>query len=256
MKKLIFGICVFLFFLIFSSIGFKAQEADIQAIDDAYIFFVHGVPGQDIGEAPNFPVDLYVNGILKKSNVKYGKISARFKVTSGDLTFAVYRNGKGPGAGYEPIIEQVFKIQYYENASVVVYLDPDRNIKLVKFTNDLSLTGHATKCKVIIHNTSEEAKLGFWLYNDNSRPPYEYRPWMGSDILEPGDKNVFEIAKAALVGNRAILWWLEIGIGWEDWHTVYDKAFAFQPRKGVLVFFVGSTATKTFKVVRKMVPLK
>ena len=257
MKKYVFSFLLTLLLMGTSQVGSAAQDAWDQATDDALVYAVHGVPGLDIGEAADLPVDVYINGVLKIANLKYGQIKGPIKVTPGNVTAAVYKAGIGPGTGNFPIMEQDFNFQKYENATVVGYLPPRFPAvlpKLVKFTNDLSPAGHTSKCRVIIHNTSEEDMLGYWFYNN--APQYDYHPEMGSDVLDPEDKNSFEAAKKSLIGNETFSMWLEIGVGWENWQTVYDKPLGLSTGRAILVYLVGSASTKTFKVIKKLVKLK
>jgi hypothetical protein len=79
-----------------------------------------------------------------------------------------------------------------------------------------------------------------------------------NDVLEPGDKTVFEIAKKSLASNDTWAWWLEIDKGWywENWEDIYDKPLIIKPGKGILVYIVGTVSSKTYKVMKKLVTLK
>jgi hypothetical protein len=160
MKKHYFWIFVSIFFLGLSSIGLTVQEVSDQAIDDASVYVVHGIPGLDIGEEATYPVDIYINGTKRLSAVKYGQIK-RVKIPSGTAIIEVYRAGMGPAAGYSPVISGNFIFKKQETASIVGYLHPDSETRSVKFTNDFSPAGDPSKCRFIIHNTSSEAKIAF-----------------------------------------------------------------------------------------------
>ncbi|MGB6865141.1 MAG: DUF4397 domain-containing protein [Candidatus Aminicenantaceae bacterium] len=255
MKKRYLWVLVSVFFVGLFSIGLNAQEeeASDQAIDDASVYIVHGVPGLDIGEEATYPVDIYINGTKRLSAIKYGQIK-RVKIPSGTASIEFYKVGMGPEAGYPPVISGNFIFKKQETASIVAYLHPDGEVRFVKFTNDFSPAGDPSKCRVIVHNTSEEAQLLFYLYNKRQK---DNHPWVENDVLETGDKNVFEIAKQSLVGyyNGTWIWWLHLDDG-THMVNVYDKPLSIKAGKGILVYLVGSRATKTFKVIKKVVPLK
>ncbi len=258
MKRYLLCIAVCVFLLAMFQIGVNAQEAVEEAIgatDDASVYFVHGVPGSVIGETPTLPVDIYLDENRVVSNIKFGQIKGPIKIPAGKYTVGVYRSGMGPGAGYYPLVEEDFSFKNYESASIVGHIDPDELAQISKFTNDLSPAGHSTKCRIIIHNTSSESQLGYWFYNNV--PKYDYHPELGSDILDPGDKNVVEIAKKNLFdAGETFTWKLEIGLGAQNWYDIYDKSFSVKSGRAVLVYLVGNNATKTFKVLKKSVKLK
>jgi len=253
MKKHYLWVLVSIFFLGLSSIGLNAQEAIDQAADDASVFIVHGIPGLDIGEEASYPVDVYINGIKRLSAVKYGQIKP-IKIPSGIATIEFYKAGMGPEAGYSPVLAEDFSFKKSESASIVGYIHPDGETRLVKFSNDFSPAGDPSKCRVIIHNICEEAQLTIWLYNKKQN---DYHPWVENDVLETGDKNVFEIATKSLVGyyNGTWIWWLHIDDG-TNHVNLHDKPLSLTAGKGILVYLVGSSTTKTFKVIKKVVPLK
>lgn len=258
MKNHLFCIAVFVLCLGMSQIGMNGQEVSgeaHEASDDASVYFVHGVPGSILGEAPTLPIDIYLDGDRVVSDLKFGQIKGPIKTSAGKYTVGVYRSGMGPGAGYNPLVEEDFTFKDYENASIVGHIDPDELAQLSKFTNDLSLAGHLTKCRIIVHNTSTESLLGYWFYNNV--PKYDYHPYLGNDILEPGDKNVLEIAKKNLADpSETFIWMLEIGLGAQNYHAIYDKSFSVKPGRAVLVYLVGDNASKTFKVLKKSIKLK
>jgi len=255
MKRHCLWILVSIFILSLFSTGLNAQEAIDQAADDASIFIVHGVPGLDIGEEATYPVDIYIKGTKRLSAVKYGQIKP-IKITSGTSTIAVYKVGMGPEAGYSPVLSENFNFKKSENASVVGYIHPDGEVRFAKFTNDFSPAGDPSKCRISVHNTSAEAKMSVWIYNDNQQQDWD--PDMGTEVIDPGDKFDFEIAKKSLVDNQTWDWWLEIGAGWywEKWRLVYDKPFQITAGKGMLLYLIGSSTSKTFKLIKKLVPLK
>jgi len=255
MKRHLLWILASVFFLGLFSIGLNAQEEEafVQAADDARVFIVHGVPGLDIGEVATYPVDIYINGTKRLSTVKYGKIKP-VKIPFGTATAEVYKVGMGPEAGYPPVISGNFIFKKQESASIVAYLHPDGKLRFVKFTNDFSPAGNPSKCRVIIHNTSEEAQLRFDLCN--FRKP-GYHPWVENQALETGDKTAFEIAKQSLVGyfKGTWIWYLHLD---DLTHRVNlsDKPFSIKAGKAILVYFIGSSTTKTFRVIKKVVSLK
>lgn len=258
MKKHLIRIALSILLLGISQMGMNGQKANDEAkeaSDDASVYFVHGVPGSAIGETSTLPVDIYIDGNRVASDLKFGKIKGPIKFSKAKYTVGVYRAGMGPGAGYTPLIEEDFMFNDYENASIVAHIDPDKLPQLTKFTNDLSLAGHLTKCRIIIHNTSSESLLGYWFYNNV--PQYDYHPYAGNDILEPGDKNVLEIAKKHLADpSETFIWKLEIGLGAQNYHVIYDKSFSVKPGRAILVYLVGDNASKTFKVLKKSIKLK
>jgi hypothetical protein len=255
MKKRYLWILVSVFFVGLFSVGLNAQEeeASDQAIDDASVYIVHGVPGKDIGEEATYPVAIYINGTKRLSTVKYGKIK-RVKIPSGTATIELYKVGMEPEAGYPPVISGNFIFKKQETASIVAYLHPDGEVRFVKFTNDFSPAGAPSKCRLIIHNTSEEAQLRFDLCNFQKK---DYHPWVENQVLEAGDKTVFEMAKKSLVGyyNGTWIWWLHLD---DLTHRInlYEKPFSIKAGKAILVYFIGSSTTKTFKVIKRVVPLK
>jgi hypothetical protein len=82
---------------------------------------------------------------------------------------------------------------------------------------------------------------------------------MIAELLEPGDKCVFELAKKVLTSpfkGEKIAWRLLIGEGADNFIITYNKNFTVKPGKAILVYLVGSNDLNTFRVIKKTAPLK
>jgi hypothetical protein len=252
-KRYVFCFILILVFIGVFHIASAAQDASDQATDDARIFLLHGVPGADLGEDATFPVDIYIDGIKKVSGMKYGQIKGQIKITPGVASIAAYRAGMGPEAGYDALKEETFIFLKNEAATVVAYLPPEsESPRLIKFTNDFSPATDPSKNRIIVHNTSSEATLGVLLANKGAEP----YPSLGSLLLEPGDKFSGEIAKKGLYGaKKAFSWQLSLMVDGKIDHPFYNKPFVVKPGQATLLYIVGSTMTKTFKLIKRNIKL-
>lgn len=256
MKKVF--LCFFSMFFLLGGvqIGLNAQEAFDQAADDARVYFLHGVHGGAIGELPTFPMDIYINGILKIKNAKFGKVVGPKKISPGNTSIDVYRAGEGPDTGHTPLGEYNFVFKPYENVTIAAYLDADYESVVQKFNNDFSPAGDPSKCRVIVHNMGVGwISLEFF----NKKEPDEGHPMMIAEILEPGDKCVFELAKKTLTEphkGEQMAWRLVIGEGADNFIITYNKNFVVKPGKAILVYLVGSNDLNTFSVIKKTAKLQ
>ena len=256
MKK-VFQFCLLTIFLLGGvQIGLNAQEAFDQAADDVYIYFAHGVHGGAIGELPTFPMDIYINGILKMKNAKFGKVVGPKKISPGNTSIDVYRAGEGPDTGHTPMGEYNFVFKPYENVTIAAYLDADQESVVHKFNNDLSPAGDPSKCRVIVHNLGVGwASLELF----NKLEIDEGHPMMIAELLEPGDKCVFELAKKVLTEpykGEKMAWRLVVGEGADYFIIAYNKNFVVKPGKAILVYLVGSNDLNTFSVIKKTAKLQ
>jgi hypothetical protein len=254
MKKAFLAFSLMLFLFVGIHAGLNAQEAIDQAADDVHIYFAHGVHGTAIGELPTFPMDIYINGILKMKNAKFGKAVGPKKISPGNTSIDVYRAGEGPDTGHTPMGQYNFVFKPYENVTIAAYLDADQESVVQKFNNDLSPTGDPSKCRVILHNLGV-GWISLELYNKKDSDGH---PTQGTEQLEPGDKCVFELAKKILTEpykGESMAWQLVIGEGGENFIMTYNKNFAIKPGKAILVYIVGSYALNTLKVAKKTASL-
>jgi hypothetical protein len=255
MKKYLLCYILALFLLGIFLIGLNAQEAFDQAADDVRIYYAHAINGTAIGEAPSFPMDIYINGILKMKNVKFGKVTGPKKIPPGNTSIDVYRAGEGPNTGHTPLGEFSYVFKPYENVTVSAYLDNKGESFVHKFSNDLSPAGDPSKCRVVVHNISVGAvDVHFF----NKKSPDEF-PYQIVAQLEPGDKCVFEIAKKKLTEpnkGKPMAWKLRLREQGEVFNPFYTKNFTIKPGKASLVYLIGSTALGTFKVAKKTAPLE
>jgi hypothetical protein len=255
MKKVLLFCFLFIFLIGSLQIGLNAQEASDQATDDARVYYAHGIHGAAVGEDPTFPMDIYINGVLKMKAAKFGKLTGPKKVSPGNAFIDVYRAGEGPDTGHNPLSQHNFVFKPYENVTIAAYLDPDQHSVVQKFNNDLSPTASKDKCRVIIHNIS----AGWVDFEFYTKSGVDGHPYQAIELLEPGDKCVLELAKKILFPpykGEQLVWQLIIGEGGEHWVQLYNKQFNIKPNKAILVYIAGSSAHNTFKVIKKTAPLK
>jgi hypothetical protein len=213
------------------------------------------VHGASIGEDPTFPMDIYINGVLKMKAAKFGKLTGPKKVTPGNVAIDVYRAGEGPDTGHSPLSQHNFVFKPYENVTIAAFLDANQEPVVQKFTNDLSPTASKDKCRVVVHNISA-GWVDFEFFNRLIRDGHPFHTF---ELLEPGDKCVLEFAKKILFQpykGEQLVRQLVIGEGGEQWIQLYNKPFNIKPGKAILVYIVGSSAYNTFKVIKRSAPLK
>jgi hypothetical protein len=118
----------------------------------AFVFVLHGIPGQDLGLDPALPVDILVNdATCALQAFPFGQIAGPLKLPAGDYNFKIsLANAENPCSN-APVIEADVPFAAGEVATVVAHLTESGGITASKYVNDISRFKGAMARLSVIH---------------------------------------------------------------------------------------------------------
>ncbi len=121
--------------------------------EDATVYFVHGIPGTEIGEeADELPVDVRFGTSCVATNVTFGTISQAIAVAPGTYNVDVLAAGETACGGEVLLTLADMQLAEAANVSLVAHLSGDgTQTALTRFNNDLST---AEGSRVIARHTA------------------------------------------------------------------------------------------------------
>lgn len=138
--------------ILFALAGLGAAEAQAAGPSDATVTVIHGITGQDLGLAPELPVDVEVSGQCVLTSFTFGSISPRLDLPPGSYDIRV-RLSDGACGGAVAVEALGVPFAADENATVIAHLDASGGPTASKFTNDLTPSA-AHQGRVVAHHTA------------------------------------------------------------------------------------------------------
>jgi hypothetical protein len=132
------------------SLGFSAVAAAAQ------VYVVHGIPGQDVGAAPDLPVDICLAGggaVPGLTGVPFGAIAGPLDLPAGRYDIEVRLAG-GAVCGGALAVANTFYLALTENATIVAHLSEQGIPALTKFINDVRPLGSGRTRVVARHGAA------------------------------------------------------------------------------------------------------
>ena len=115
----------------------------------ADVYVVHGIPGDDIGQANMLPVDLAVDTVCTAQNVMLGAVAGPLTVATGERKFDLsLSDGSCTGVA---AVSGRFDFAVGETAIVVAHLDQNGVPRLSKFTVDTGAIADGNARVAVIH---------------------------------------------------------------------------------------------------------
>ena len=125
--------------------------------NDAQVYIIHGIPGQDIGGDPALPVDITVDGACALENVPFGAIAGPLPFAPGRYKIEIRPADLVNPCSQPPIITADVDFFADESATVIAHLLEDGSASATKFTNDLSATETLQSRLIVQHAAAAPA---------------------------------------------------------------------------------------------------
>ncbi len=145
-------ILVLALLMAFSSLAF-VPEADRN--DNASVYVIHGIPGQDLGLNPDLPVDISVDGACALEDFIFGQIVGPLMMPAGNYDIQVHlAEGFDPCDGPVAIDAPGVPIVAGETASIIAHLTENGDPTASKFVDDVSLIDRADARLTVRHTAA------------------------------------------------------------------------------------------------------
>lgn len=113
------------------------------------VYVVHGIPGNDIGQPTDLPVDISVNGACALEGFVFGEIAGPLPFDAGSYDIEIALADEGNPCGNAPVISAPgVEIEDGENYSIVAHLDEAGGITASVLVNDLSTSRYGARVNV------------------------------------------------------------------------------------------------------------
>ena len=138
--------------LAITTFGF-GQPAQAQA-EDAMVYVIHGIPGEDLGLDPALPVDVLVNdAICALEGFTFGEIAGPLNLAAGTYNIKISPANAGDPCGNAAVIEADVPFEAGESATVIAHLTEDGAPTASKFTNRVTPL-HPLMARLAIRHTA------------------------------------------------------------------------------------------------------
>ena len=140
---------------LFASLALAAFTglSNAQAAPDAQVYVIHAIPGQDLGLAPDLPVDVSVDGACALPGFTFGEIVGPISFPEGTSNITISLADADAPCSEAPVISVAVPFTAGETATIIAHLDANGAPTASKFVNDLSpaATGDS---RILLHHTA------------------------------------------------------------------------------------------------------
>jgi len=146
------------------------------AADNAYLYFLQGIPGRDYSAStdPQFPVDILINGdACYQRGLAYGAIAGPLTLAPGNYEVAVSVADSLLPCSNSPFIDSTISLEAGRNVSAVVALSQTGSPTLLTFTNKFSPVT-ATLGRVLFAEAAASPGVEVILQNRTTMKVYTY----------------------------------------------------------------------------------
>lgn len=194
----------------------------------------HGIPGQDLGLAPELPVDVLVNdSICLLTGFKFGEFAGPVELAPGTYDIKVSLANPGDPCSNSAVIEADIPFASGEDSTVLAHLTAAGAPTASKFTNDLSRPG-LVKSRVTAHHTAAAPAVDIALKRVILR---------GSLTIEDATNG----AQASATVSPG-LWKVSISPA-NTGTPVFETALVVKPLRTYFVYAVGSLESGSFTLL-------
>jgi Domain of unknown function (DUF4397) len=220
-----------------------ALSTALLAADNAYLYFLQGIPGRDFSSAtdPVFPVDIQINdSICYEHGLTYGDIAGPLTLAAGSYEVAVSVADSLAPCTNTPFIEKKITLGAGKNVSAVVALSQTGSPTLLTFTNNFAAVT-AGMVRVLLAQAVDVPTVEVILENKTTLKTKTYQVKSGAllDVNLPADEYSVEVIQ----GTTTLV-------------TASD--FTLDSQSVLLLYAVGqasnSTVTLPSRIVRNVVP--
>lgn len=136
--------------LALAGLALISSLAGAQSMADVYV--VHGIRGEDLGLAPELPVDISVDGNCLLSGFEFGTVAGPVQLAEGTYEVEIRLADPTNPCGGAVVFSAQVPFTAGENATVIAHLDEAGGVTASKFENDLSPS--AAGSRVQFHHTA------------------------------------------------------------------------------------------------------
>jgi hypothetical protein len=155
------------------------------AAGDAYIYFVHGIPGRDVATNldPNFPVDVLLNDDLCiERQITFGAIIGPLALPAGAYDVKVSPANLFVPCSNTPIAETTVTLKADEDVTVLTALNTKGQPAILNLANNLSEIS-ADQARIVLTNAADAPALQVTVQLVNSSQQYNYTVNPGQKVL-------------------------------------------------------------------------
>jgi hypothetical protein len=216
------------------------------AAQDAGVYVVHGIPGQDLGLDPALPVDVAVNGQCFLQGFMFGDVAGPVALPPGDYDIAISLADPDNPCSNPPVIEALgVPIGAGENVTLIAHLAEDGSPTATKFVNDVSPNAPG-KARVIAHHTAAapavDIAVGRLNFRGNMKVP---------QIKIEDAPNGAQAAAEIRPGN----WALTISPAGSPDPVFGPVSAVLKPNNAYLLYAVGTAGTDSFTILQILIGL-
>ncbi|HTU99962.1 MAG TPA: DUF4397 domain-containing protein, partial [Luteitalea sp.] len=168
----------------------SATSAFAQPAPPASVVIVHGLPGGDLQQPAELPVDISVDGSCALTRVAYRSIIGPLSLPPGTRRIAVHYPATGTCASAAAIGPAAVPFFSGENATVIAHVGPDGRPTASKFVNNVSAMP-AGRARAAIHHTANAPQVDVYLTRAFGSPLQTTALTTG---LTPGEQTVTPVA--------------------------------------------------------------
>lgn len=221
---------------------------------DAHLAMVsvgHGIPGTDLGQPLELPVDVIVDGGCLLQDFEFGHFAGPLELPAGTYSVAVALSDEDPDTCNGTVVIGPVDLTFEagDNVTIFAHLTADGGITASVFDNDVSdvVAGHT---RLTVRHTAEAPPVDIllnrgWIrgrligeFEDLANPdqigPVDLRPGAYAVSIFPagGDEPVFQVPAT------------------ED-----DRPLVTHPHRSQIVYAVGSLENETFTLMIQLIDL-
>lgn len=205
---------------------------------DAMAYVVHGIPGQDLGLAPELLVDVSVNGTCALPGFEFGDIVGPLALPEGTYDIAIGLADEFNPCSADAVIAASVDLMGGVNYSIVAYLDADGMPTAGLFENDLN--SRRARPNVNVAHTAWAPPVDIKLMRPGKRSR--------NSVVIPDVSNGDNLA----AGFRPGPWQVSIAPAGGDTPVFGPASLFLKPyATAYLVFAVGSLDNETFTLLVK-----
>lgn len=215
------------------------------AAQNASLYAVHGIPGDELGLAVALPVDVTANGscVAALNGLTFGEIRGPLSLPAGSYAIEVkLANAIDPCSGPTTGLTATVTLQAGGNYSLVAHLTDTAAPTLSAYANDVSRTPPGG-ARVIVHHTAAAPAVNITLRRgagSGSNPAAVVdglaNPGQATATVRPGEYRLSIAPSSA-----------------PDTVVFGPAGVAFQPFTTTLVYAIGNIGTGTFRLATREV---
>ena len=128
----------------------------------ASVIIIHGLPGGDLQQPADLPVDISVDGACALTRVTYKSIIGPLSIPEGTRSIVVHYPATGTCSSAAAIGPAAVPFNGGENATIIAHVGPDGAPTASKFANNFGATP-AGRARATVHHTANAPAVDIYL---------------------------------------------------------------------------------------------